>query len=90
MELGSVTLKINNQHTVDSPSPSLQSISGSAACEPLQFPCVHEGQHIANSFVILLQMFDWSKVSTLTSQITLINRHKVFGMGGTMGRNVNA
>ena len=35
-------------------------------------------------------MFDWSKVSTLTSQITLINRHKVFGMGGTMGRNVNA
>ena len=44
----------------------------------------------SNSFVILLQMFDWSKVSTLTSQITLINRHKVFGMGGTMGRNVNA
>ena len=28
-------------------------ISGSADCEPLQFPCVHEGQHIANhcSFV---------------------------------------
>jgi len=97
-ETFSVTLKINNQHTVGGLAESIVAKSSRIIivvkiAESFYLSrrvCSKNRRMPSNSFVILLQMFDWSKVSTLTSQITLINRHKVFGMGGTMGRNVNA